>query len=219
MSCLGWSNNRAATVVADASVVINLLATGRAGIILSALPSAIVLVEQVAAELDSGRRKGRKQTHGHRALISGGYAEVVRLGHVGLGHFSKLVSGSAATTLDDGEAATIAYAAEHGIPILIDERKATRVCMERFGELPIACTVDLFAHSAVRRALGQAGLSDALFNALYDGRMRVPPRYREWVINIVGEERARLCTSLPSSVRGRLNASGRCLKNGLRSVE
>ena len=214
MSCLGWPSNRAATVVADASVAINLIATGRAGAIVSALPSVIVLVDQVAVELDSGRRKGRRQMDGHRALISRGHAEIVRLGNVGLGYFSKLVSGTAATTLDDGEAATIAYAAEHGIPVLIDERKATRVCRERFGKLSIACTVDLFAHPTVGRALGRAELSEAVFNALYHGRMRVPPRHREWVVDVVGEERARRCSSLPLSVRGKLKTSDRCLKIG-----
>lgn len=212
MSCLGWPSNRTATVVADASVVINLVATGQAAAIMSALPSTIVLVDQVAVELDFGRRKGRRQPDGHRALVSRGYADVVRLGNVGLSYFSKLVSGTAATTLDDGEAATIAYAAEHGIPVLIDERKATRVCRERFAKLSIACTVDLLAHPTVGRALGRAKLSEAVFNALYHGRMRVPPHHREWVVDVVGVERARRCSSLPLSLRGNLKTSNPRLK-------
>ena len=214
MSCPGWPSDRADTVVADASVAINLIATGRVGVIASALPSTIVLVDQVVVELDSGRRKGRRQIDGHRALVTRGYAEVARLGNVGLAYFSKLVRGTAATTLDDGEAATIAYAAEHGLPVAIDERKATRVCQERFRNLSIGCTVDLFAHPSVGRALGRAELSEAVFNALYYGRMRVPPAHREWVIGVVGEERARRCSSLPLSVRGRLKASGRRLNIG-----
>ena len=168
---------------------------------MSALPNKLVVVDQVAWELESGRRKGRNHMDVFQALVSLGHSQVVHLGSVGLKRFGELVSGAAATTLDDGEAATIAYAIEHRITALIDERKATRVCRERFEELSIGCTVDLLAHAKVASALGREELSEAVFNALYHGRMRVPARHREGVVDLVGTERARQCASLPQSAR------------------
>src|SRR5215469_16749115 len=49
---------------------------------------------------------------------------VVQLGDDGKRVYGSLVEGTAARTLDDGEAATIAYAHEAGAVALIDEKKA-----------------------------------------------------------------------------------------------
>ena len=122
-------------------------------------------------------------------------------GNRGIEHFTELVSGMTADTLEDDEAATIAYGLEHGATTLIDERKANRICAERFAALTIGCTVDLLAHDAIEAALGQIGLANAVFNALYHGRMRVRPRHVDWVVNLIGPERAAQCASLPRSVR------------------
>src|SRR5207253_3083927 len=111
-------------------------------------------------------------------------------------HFEELVIGPAALTLDDGEAATIAYAAVNGGTALLDERKAIRIANERFPTLRLGSTVDLFADPTVEQALGHANLADALFNALRNGRMRVLPQHLAWV-GMIGPERAALCASLP----------------------
>ncbi len=51
---------RPETIAADASTVINLNATGRARDIVQALGSRFVVVDIVQAELDAGRRRGRR---------------------------------------------------------------------------------------------------------------------------------------------------------------
>ena len=48
------------TIITDASTVINLNATGRARDIVQALGSKFVVVDVVQAELDAGRRSGRR---------------------------------------------------------------------------------------------------------------------------------------------------------------
>jgi hypothetical protein len=116
-------------------------------------------------------------------------------------HFEELVVGPAVSTLDDGEAATIAYAVSNGCTAILDERKAVRICSERFPKLPIACTVDIMIHPTVERRLGATGLADALFRALQDARMRVPPGHLELVVAMIGQDRARICPSLPKRVR------------------
>ena len=190
-------------VIADTSVVINLHATGCAETILEALPNRFFVVSQVLDELETDRRTGRNDAGAIAASVASGRITVVQLGDAGRGYFLDLVSGSATRTLDDGEAATIASALErepHGIP-LIDERKANRVCAERFAGLATGSTVDVLAQDSVRAALGHNRLAEATFNALYAGRMRVLPHHAEWVVNLIGPQRAAQCPSLPRSVR------------------
>ena len=203
MVCPSCLNDPVVPIVADTSVVINLNATGFAQAILDALPNPFIVVEEVAIELESGRRNGRKATDGLNTLIAAGQVEVVQLGSDGMRHFSGLVSGPAADTLDDGEAATIAYALEHNATAIIDERKASKICAKRFEELSSGCTVDLLAHGEIEAALGRKGLAEGVFNALYYGRMRVPAEHVSWVINLVGQDRTKKCISLPRSIRQR----------------
>ena len=201
MICRICLNDPTVTVVADASVAINIIATGYSDIILRALPNHFTIVEQVMFELESGKCNGHSDFDVLNALVSAGKVEVVRLGTCGLEHFTAFVSGSAAQTLDDGEAATIAYALENNVTPLIDERKAKRLCAKRFTNLFVGCSVDLLAHAAIVATLDRVQLSDAVFSALYHGRMRVPACRIDWVIDLIGSDRARHCSSLPKSVR------------------
>ena len=199
-SCL---NDLTVPVVADTSVVINLNATEYSEVILDALSNRFLIVSEVRLELEEDRQTGRNDSAALAALVASGRAEIVRLGDGGIQHFSDLVSGPAVQTLDDGEAATIAYALEmeHSMIPLIDERKANRICVERFAELVTGSSVDLLAQGDVQAALGRDRLADAVFNALYYGRMRVLPHHLQWVVSLIGQERAAQCPSLPRSVR------------------
>lgn len=190
-------------VVADTSAVINLNATGCGAAILQALPNRLLVVNTVSTELLDGQRPGRCDAALLDEVVAAGLASLVQLGDRAYQHFGALVAGPAMDTLDDGEAATIAYAAEHGALAIVDERKATRICAERLPDLRTGCTVDMLCHPDVGAALGRSNLSDAVFHALRDGRMRVFPRHAEWVVGVIGNERAALCTSLPRSIRAR----------------
>ena len=199
-SCL---TDRGLPVVADTSVLINLNATKCAKTILDALPNPLLVVAEVIVELKGGDEAGRGDAAAVDAWIASGHLEVVQLGGVGLQHFGGLVAGPIAQTLDDGEAATIAYALErepHAIP-LIDERKANRICGERFAGLVTGSTVDVLSQDDVQAILGRGRLAEAVFNALHDGRMRVLPHHLNWVVHLIGPDRVKRCMSLPRSVR------------------
>lgn len=190
-----------ALLVADASTVINLNATGCAKHIIRALPNRLVIVDVIQAELEAGRQRGRQDSDLLSQLVSSGLVHIVKLGDVGAEHFESLVVGPAVSTLDDGEAATIAYAIEqHGIAV-IDERKANRLCAQNFPALRLCCTVDILTHPAVEASLGIDNLADAVFKALYHGRMRVFPNHVEWVVSLIGTHQAAACASLPRSAR------------------
>lgn len=197
-SCL---SDPAAVLVADASVVINVNATGYAREILVALQRRIAVVSVAWEEVEAGVRQGRQNVDLLRDLVDAGIIELVDLNGGAERHFEQLVVGPATMTLDDGEAATIAYSVEHGAVAIIDERKAYRVCGERFPALRMSSTVDMFAHPDVARTLGRKSLSEAVINALQRARMGVLPHRFQWVTNLIGTEQAARCRSLPRSVR------------------
>lgn len=190
-------------LVADTSTVINLNATGCAERILQALPCRVVVVDTAADELQDGGPRGRNDASKLAALVRANLIEVVALDDSGLVHFEGLVIGEASETLDDGEAATIAFAAQAGAFAVIDERKALRLCASRFPQVRLGCTVDLFAHPAVERALGASAFADAIHRALVEARMRVLPHHLAGVLHLIGPERAAQCPSLPRDVRAR----------------
>jgi predicted nucleic acid-binding protein len=183
--------------VADTSTIINLNGTQCAADILGALSERLVIVDVAAAELDGGKKKGRRDADLLAELKAAGLLDVESLGDVGEAIFEKLVVGPADATLDDGEAATIAYAIEHSLSVVIDDRKARRICRERYSSLPVRCSVELLQHPSINKGLGRDRLSAAVLNALKISRMRVVPDHIEWVVKLIGKANAESCASLP----------------------
>lgn len=198
LSCL---TNSSLPIVADTSAVINLNASGCAAAILRALPNRIVLTDTVLAEVCTDKRTGRDDAKLIRSLIDADLATVAALADLKKNHFAELVAGPAAETLDDGEAATIACALEIDAATIIDDRKAVALCARKYPSLVVASTVDVLMHPAINITLGHAALADAVYAALQSARMRVPRRYEEWVVRMIGEARAELCPSLRGALR------------------
>jgi predicted nucleic acid-binding protein len=161
--------------VVDTGVILSLNATGCAREILSLLHGPVILPRAVHQELGEGHHY-RRLTE----MMATRQAVITDLGPQGLLHFETLVIGPAATTLDDGEAATIACALEAGAIAVIDEPKAVGLCAERFPGLTTASTVDLLRQDIVLGSLGTDGVRRAVLSALKRARMRVPDRHREW---------------------------------------
>ena len=192
--------------VADASVWINLAATGCANRILGLYGATLDITRTALSELERGRLKGRQAADEVAALLHLGLMRVVDLDPQDEDLFLSLVAGDAAQTLDDGEAATLVHAHRLGTTAFIDERKATSLAAVRFPGLVVASTVDLLLAPVVRGGLGETGLGDALYGALVEAKMRVAAHHAAEVVACVGNERAEGCTSLPASVRRALKA-------------
>lgn len=189
------------TLVIDASVAISLNATNRAAEIISALPSVVVVTHNAMDELKRGTRNGHADAQLLQALVDRSLVSPVALGENSFDVYEALIDGNALNTLDDGEAATIAYAIEvRGIAV-IDEKKARRICGENFPSLRLLSTADLLLDDLIGNALGRIGQAESLYNALVSARMRVPEEKLSLVINVIGEERAAKCVSLPKAAR------------------
>lgn len=189
------------TLVIDASVAINLNATNRAVEIISALPTMVVVTQNAIDELESGTRNGHDDARQLQELVARNLVSPVAMGEHSLNVYETLIDGSASCTLDDGEAATIAYAIEVGGVAVIDEKKARRICREMFPSLRLLSTVDLLLNDLVAIALGGIGQAESIHAALVVARMRVPEDKLSLVLSVIGEERALECVSLPKAAR------------------
>lgn len=188
-------------VALDASVVINLNATSHAAKVLGALPNHAVIVDIVHEELMKQADARRNDGVLVKELIAAGLIEAASLSDEGLGHFEALVAGHTGSTLDDGEAATIAWAIEQDGIAAIDERKASNLVRGHFPALPIASTVDILLHEDVSGVLGPDILNEAIFLALRDGRMRVLEERMQDVLLHLRPEQIVQCRSLPARYR------------------
>ncbi|MBD1253882.1 hypothetical protein IDX02_32855, partial [Pseudomonas aeruginosa] len=155
-SCL--TNQRTALVL-DASVIINLLATGHAGTILQALSVPLIVTDNVVREIGQGTVNGRPEPELLAELTSNQVLKVNELAGTALESFFDMVSGHTSSSLGDGEAATLAFAHHNGLFAAIDEKKATRIAAERFEALRLVTTVDILAFEPVRASLGNEVLA------------------------------------------------------------
>ena len=193
--------DEAVSLVGDASVWINLVATGRAEEILRSSPVELVITGTALGELENGRAKGRQTAEEVARLIEVGLVREVSLSSADEMVFLDLVAGPTSLTLDDGEAATIAYALGSGAIALIDERKATDLCMDHYPAIIVMSTTDLLLADPIASSFKADGLKECLFLALTIARMRVPDRHLAAVCDLLGPNRCRECRSLPAAWR------------------
>jgi len=84
---------------------------------------------------------------------------------------------------------------------VIDENKAMRISRERFPQIRLISSCDLFRHPAVTSSLSRSELKQAVLSALSDSRMRVLEQNRQWVFDTIGMKNVSNCTSLPKGIR------------------
>lgn len=181
--------------VLDASVLINLLAGGRIREVLGGISASWCVVEQAANEVLRDPLDPRNEAP-LDAYLKNNPLSVVELHGPPLETFIALVSAPGSDSLDDGEAATLAYAHHVGGVAVIDEKKARGISAKQFIDLPVLSTVDLYRHPNVLKILGEHALTQAILASLRISRMRVPPEHDDWVRSMIGHEEARQCSSL-----------------------
>jgi predicted nucleic acid-binding protein len=188
-------------LVADAGFWVNLAAIERPGELLQALRQPVIVPDVALEELKRGKSTGRQSAGVVEALVSAGHAKLEILPLSALTTYAALVAGTAAATLDDGEAATLALASALGGVAIIDERKARRLSPIHFPELQLIYTIEVLLLPAMEEAVGRIRVSDAVFAALNISRMRIPAQLVVSVIEVIGHDRARLCHSLRNHSR------------------
>lgn len=189
-------SDRPSALVLDASVVINILACGDTQSLLRAMGCDMVIPQQVVEEILHNPSSSESGANALSSLIDLGLMRRHGLSENYYAVFVDLVGAEPPDGLGDGEAATIATAEELGCACVIDERKATRIALGRRPDLHVLCTVDLFCAPFVRTRFAREELASLVHQALFNARMRVPHRYRTWVVDLIGRDAAESCVSL-----------------------
>lgn len=202
MTHSGFQADPSIPLIADTSLVINLNATGFSDRIIRAVPSSLVVTEDVVRELRDGSGRGYDDYEKLMNLIDSGTVKSASLGEQGEKIYMSLIEGSASRTLGDGEASTIGYAVESGgVVVVIDDRKAARICLEKFPWVSRIMTFDLLDCESVRRDLGKRRQKEAVYNALRLARMRIPEDRQEYVVELIGKNLAVHCSSPSAKYR------------------
>ncbi len=166
--------------VLDASVAINVLAATHGIDILKTSPARCVMEARAAKEV-SRHPRGLSQSLGPLGeLLDASVLTVVQMEDPDYEVFVQLVGAPSPDGLDDGEAASIALAAQHGGILFLDESKARRICRRDFPELELRTSIDLFRQWWNHASVKPAELSAALKEARHFGRMRVLKDDQKW---------------------------------------
>lgn len=182
-------NGQLDSLVLDASVLINILATGFAREIFTAIQEPCLVPQAVASEVHRDPRD-RKKVEPLGAYVNGGIIKIVDFNDRSLETFVSLVGGDLEESLDDGEAATLAIAHDQGFVAAIDENKARNLASRRFPNLSCVRTVDLLRRPELLVALSSAPHLEAVTGALEFGRMQIPAEHRQWIRALLGDDRA-----------------------------
>lgn len=194
-------------VVLDTSVVLNVLASGGAARLLESSGYTFWVPTPVLREVTSEPNPSPSEPNSLRTLIDLGLLREIAPEGDTLETYLTLASAPSPDGLEDGESAAIAVAETLGCFTALDDRKARRIAAARRpSELPM-CSVDLFKTLEGHANFGDGELCNMVFNALRHARMRVLHTHTEWVVQLIGAERAKQCSSLPASYRGVANGS------------
>jgi predicted nucleic acid-binding protein len=183
-------------LILDASVLINLLGTGRTDSILKVLNRVVTVDEIALTEVTVDPSTGKSPVALLGRLQATGLIQVIRMDDEVYSTFIELTGAVPPDDLDDGEAATLAQALHRGYVPVVDEKKAMRIARIQFPEVTILNSLDLLAAPEQMEEQGQDIFAENIYLALHNARMRVLPTERPWVIQLLGNDRVVDCPSL-----------------------
>ncbi|WP_229514193.1 hypothetical protein [Paraburkholderia terrae] len=161
----------------DASVLFNLLGTGKPKEVLQAIGVTCWVEQRTAAEV---RRMPGQRTEGAplQPLFDDGCLKLCRMSDQAYEIYISLVSGLPTDTLDDGESAAIAIAADGFGSVVLDDKKARRILSARFKQSSPASSLTFLLAAATRANWTLDELRAAVTAARTVSRMAVVPDER-----------------------------------------
>lgn len=183
-------------LVLDASVIFNLLGTGRAKFLCSHCRYRLLAPSAVVREIKREPEINIVKDADLVTLVDCGLIKLLD-SHDGAEEIALALMGCPSPDdLDDGEAYAIAYAVVLEAAIGIDENKGRRIIATRWPALKCFFALEVIESAAAAAELSNRDCSDIVFSAVRHARMRVPKSRRRDVIELIGKERARECVSL-----------------------
>jgi hypothetical protein len=196
------SFDQTGSLIFDASVTINFLGTGVAAQCMRLLGTPVIMADRTFNEIRRHPIPGRDFAAELDELVRSGHLHIESLTGDAKALFFDLSSGNLVGGLDDGEAAAIALAVSRDDTTLIgiDDRKARALLASQWPQQRHLYSLDLLMSERLVAELPRPMLADAIYLALKHARMRVPVSRRASIIELIGADRAKECSSLGSSV-------------------
>jgi len=182
-------------LVLDTSVLINLHACTYGERILMAIPNDIIVAQIVAKELQHETSLRNGEHSFLRGLISQRKVSLVEMSEEEYELFANLTSGG--SSLDDGEAATLAIAAKRDYLPIVDEKRGRARALTLAPLKKAGWSLDVLLHPQVQMSLSAVESVESVYLALRDARMRIADGQCEFVVGLIGSQRALECRSLP----------------------
>ncbi|MGW4291749.1 hypothetical protein ACWEH1_01640 [Micromonospora chersina] len=176
------------SLLLDACVAINLVATDDLVEISRALGTTFLMVDQAASEIGYLRDEVRGEIV-KTPIDMADYTRTGEMQFVSLNDDELVQYVELAATVDDGEAATIAVARSRGLQMATDDRKARRICGE-LGMLPPKRSLAILHAYADAVALNEQAIRDRLIRVRTRASFRpgqADPDYKWWS-SYVGED-------------------------------
>ena len=184
------------TLVIDASVIINLGASGYGIEILQTIDNHFVTSEEVVGEIkENSKNKYPKTISFLNRIIDSECLRVISLTLDEKRNCREIMNKK--NQLHEGEVASFVLAKNRGFTAIIDETTGRKVANYELSGKVVGTTMDLLCHPSVLELLGRRTLSAAVYNALRDGGMQTNLQDRGYIVELIGKERAKKCTSLP----------------------
>lgn len=183
-------------LVIDTSVLLNLLGSCRPQFLLDHIPFEVIVPQAVLREIKREPSMEAETDADLSRLIERGSLRVMEPDSKVEELALSLAGAPNPDDLDDGEAFAIAHAVAMSGRLAIDERKGRRIVERRFPQVACLFTLEVIEQAALRARLGEAEFAELIYSALLWARMRIPSERRDWIISLIGKERARNCPSL-----------------------
>lgn len=194
-------------LVLDACALINLAATGKTDVVRLALECEFHVARKAFDEAEVDPVTGRRHAKHLQPLVDAAVLKVADLDEA-----TEELFVDVASTVGDGEAATIAYGLTRGALMVTDDGPAIEAWRRRTSTVALS-TAGLLRCREVEVALGLDGLRACVMLALTVGRMRVLPNEEPWLENLLPPAQLVACPSLRFAVRERARQRVRLAEN------
>lgn len=176
----------AGPLVLDASVLFNLLGTGRPKEVLQAIGVVCWVEARTAAEVR--RMPGQRvESAPLQPLFDDGCLKLCRMSEQAYETYISLVSGPPTEALDDGESAAIAIAVDGFGSVVLDDKKARRVLSNRFADSARGSSLSMLLAAAMRANWSMQELRTVIAAARTVSRMAVVSEERALFVELFAE--------------------------------
>ena len=168
-------------LILDASALINILGTGAEMRLLGALGGLCEMEENTVKEVIRNPVDGKPAVPSINALTRSRCLTIRKMSGASYVKYVELVAAPPEQALGRGESAALAYAAEVGGAVVLDDQKARRIGQTLFPDCQQLTSAWLFKRATDRLGLGDKEIGELLHLARTNARMHVLSHDEAWV--------------------------------------